>query len=98
MRGRRLIFTFGLLTALFAAGYGVMFTMLDDFRDEYGIGAAALGAIVATGFFASFVAQVVLAPLADRGHARQLVYIGMLCNIVGLVGMAFGHTFMLLMV
>jgi MFS family permease len=96
MQGRRLVFTFGLLTALFAAGYGVMFTMLDDFRDEYGIGAAALGAIVATGFFASFLAQVLLAPLADRGHARALVYIGMLCNVVGLVGMAFSTSFLLL--
>ncbi|MGD9701666.1 MAG: MFS transporter [Acidimicrobiia bacterium] len=96
MRGRRLVLTFGLLTALFAAGYGVMFTMLDDFRDDYGIGPAALGVVVATGFFSSFLAQVFLAPLADRGHARQLVYLGMLLNIVGLVGMAFGTTFLVL--
>jgi MFS family permease len=96
MRGRRLVLTFGLLTALFAAGYGVMFTMLDDFRDEYGIGPTALGAIVATGFFSSFLAQVMLAPLADRGHARRLVYLGMLLNVVGLVGMAVGTTFLTL--
>jgi MFS family permease len=86
--GRRSVFTFGLLTALFAAGYGVMFTMLDDFRDEYGITATALGLVVAVGFFSSFLAQVLLAPLADRGHARRLVFLGMLCNVVGLLGMA----------
>ena len=96
MRDRRLVLTFGLLTALFAAGYGVMFTMLDDFRDEFGIGPTALGAIVATGFFSSFLAQVLLAPLADRGHARRLVYLGMLLNVVGLVGMAVGTTFLTL--
>lgn len=96
MRDRRLVLTFGLLTALFAAGYGVMFTMLDDFREEFGIGPTALGAIVATGFFSSFLAQVLLAPLADRGHARRLVYLGMLLNVVGLIGMAVGTTFLTL--
>ncbi len=74
-----------------------MFTMLDDFRDSYGISASALGLIVAVGFFSSFFAQVFLAPRADRGHARQLVYLGMLFNVAGLVGMAFGHKATLLM-
>lgn len=87
---QRQVATFGLLTALFAAGYGVMFTALDDFRDHYGIGGGELGMVVAAGFFSSFAAQVLLAPLADRGQARRLVYIGMLFNVVGLVGMAFG--------
>ena len=71
--------------------------MLDDFRDSYGISASALGLIVAVGFFSSFFAQVFLAPRADRGHARQLVYLGMLFNVAGLVGMAFGHNATLLM-
>ncbi len=86
--GRRTDYTFGLLTALFAAGYGVMFTMLNDFRDDYGISESALGLLVAVGFFSSFLAQVLLAPLADRGHARRLVFLGMLCNVAGLLGMA----------
>ena len=74
-----------------------MFTMLDDFRDSYGISASALGLIVAVGFFSSFFAQVFIAPRADRGHARQLVYLGMLFNVAGLMGMAFGHNAALLM-
>ncbi|MEI7617118.1 MAG: MFS transporter [Actinomycetota bacterium] len=97
MQHRRLLITFGLLSGLFSAGYGVMFTMLDDFRDKYGISASALGLIVAVGFFSSFFAQVFIAPRADRGHARQLVYIGMLFNVAGLVGMAFGHNAAVLM-
>jgi len=69
-----------------------MFTVLDDFRDEYGIEAAWLGVIVGVGFLASFVAQVFLAPIADRGHARRLVQWGLALNILGLIGMAFGET------
>lgn len=90
VHSRRLVLTFGLLTGLFAAGYGVMFTLLDDFRDEFGISEKALGLVVAVGFFSAFLAQVFIAPLADRGHARKLVFIGMVFNLVGLVAMAFG--------
>jgi MFS family permease len=88
---RRMILSFCVLDGLFATGYGVMFTLLDDFRDRYGISDASLGAIVAIGFFASFAAQVLFAPLADRGHARRLVYLGMLANIAGVLAMGFGR-------
>src|SRR5215207_2995720 len=79
------------MTAVFAAGYGVMFTVLDDFRDEYGISEGALGMVVAVGFFSSFAAQVFFAPLADRGHARRLVFAGMLLEVAGVVLMAVGR-------
>ena len=92
MHSRPIVFTFGLLTGLFAAGYGVMFTVLDDFRDSYGISESALGLVVAMGFFASFLAQVLIAPFADRGYARRLVYIGMLFNVAGLVAMALAQS------
>lgn len=93
-----MILTFGLLSALFAAGYGVMFTVLDDFRNEFGIGEAALGWVVAVGFFSAFIAQIAIAPLADRGHARRLVLVGMLFNIVGLLAMAVGTTIVSLLI
>lgn len=89
MTNRRVL-VFGALTGVFAAGYGVMFTVLDEFRDEYGIAEEALGAIIAVGFFSSFLSQVLIAPLADRGYARRLVLIGMAFEVVGLFGMAFG--------
>ncbi len=98
MRRRPIVLTFGLLTGLFAAGYGVMFTVLDDFRDKYGIGEAALGLVVAMGFFSSFLAQLLIAPLADRGFARRLVFVGMLLNVVGLLAMAFAHSVVPLLV
>jgi len=97
MRTRSVVVVFGSLTALFASGYGVMFTVLDEFRDQYGISEGALGLIVAMGFLSSFVAQVTLAPLADRGHARLMIIIGMALNVAGLLGMAFGKTVLLLL-
>ncbi|MEL0282954.1 MAG: hypothetical protein VW964_00200, partial [Ilumatobacter sp.] len=47
---RARVLTFGLLTAIMASGYGVMFTVLDDFRLEYGISESRLGLIVGIGF------------------------------------------------
>jgi MFS family permease len=89
--GRALVMLW-LVGAFLAAGYGVLFTLLDDFRDEYGIGESALGGVIGVGFIAGFIAQVVIAPLADRGHARTLVIVGTLLNVVGLLMMAASTT------
>ena len=75
-----------------ASGYGVMFTMLDDWRSEFGIQETGLSMIIAVGFFTSFVAQLTIAPLADKGHARKLLSLGMLANAVGAVIMALGES------
>jgi MFS family permease len=97
MGQRRIVLTFALLTGLLASGYGVMFTVLDDYRDKYGLTGGQLGLIVATGFFTSFAAQVLLAPMADRGHARTLAVTGLALSVVGLVGMAYGTTLVTLL-
>ncbi len=97
MRTRSVVVVFGALTGLFASGYGVMFTVLDEFRDQYGIGEGALGLIVAMGFLSSFLAQVTLAPLADRGHARAMIVLGMVFNVAGVLGMAYGTSFIVLL-
>ena len=75
-----------------AAGYGVMFTMLDDWRSEYGIQETGLSMIIAVGFFTSFIAQLTIAPYADRGHARKLMTVGMAANAAGALIMAFGSS------
>jgi MFS family permease len=98
MRNRSVVVVFSALTALFASGYGVMFTVLDEFRDQYGISEGALGLIVAMGFLSSFVAQVTLAPLADRGHARLMIVLGMVFNVAGLLGMAYGSSTLVLLI
>ena len=91
------------MTLLFAIGtssclYGVMFTMLDDYRNNFGIAESALGFIVGVGFFTSFLGQVSIAPLADRGRARRLIILGLSLEIIGCIGMAFGETFLILLV
>ena len=72
--------------AALAAGYGVLFTIVADFRDEYGISETAIGFVIGLGFIAGFLSQIVLAPLADRGHAKKLVFIGVLVNVAQTVG------------
>ncbi len=75
-----------------------MFTMLDDFRNNFGIAESALGFIVGVGFFTSFLGQVSIAPLADRGRAQRLIILGLGLEVVGCVGMALGETFTVLLI
>lgn len=89
---KRLVLTLQLATAVMSSSYGVMFTMLDDYRNAYGIAESGLGLVVAVGFFASFVSQVAIAPLADRGHAKRLLVVGFALTVVGCLGMAYGST------
>jgi len=91
-RLRRLIRTLQAGTLMMSCTYGVMFTMLDDYRDAYGIAEGLLGLVVAIGFFTSFVAQLTLAPLADRGHTKRLIVVGFLLVIAGGMAMGFGET------
>ncbi|MFM8522204.1 MAG: MFS transporter [Acidimicrobiaceae bacterium] len=91
------------MTLLFAIGsssclYGVMFTMLDDFRNNFGIAESALGFIVGVGVCTSFLGQVRLAPLADRGRAQRLIIFGLGLEVIGCIGMALGETFIVLLI
>jgi MFS family permease len=93
MRPKSMVLTFGLLLAMLGAGYGVLFTMLDDYRDQYGISESALGAVIGLGFLSGFLSQILIAPLADRGYARRVVIAGMAFNVCGLLVMAFSKSF-----
>ena len=75
-----------------------MFTMLDDFRNNFGIAESALGFIVGVGFFTSFLGQVSIAPLADRGRAQRLIILGLGLEVIGCIGMALGETFIILLI
>ncbi len=82
-----------MLSATLAMGYGVLFTVVGDFRDEYGISETRVGVLIGLGFLAGFVAQVALAPLADRGHARTTVILSVVGSAVGILLMGFGESF-----
>lgn len=83
---------FGGLSAMLSAGYGVLFTIVDDYKTEYGIDESAIGYVIGVGFLAGFVSQVLFAPFADRGHARKVVVIGVAVAIAGLLLMAVSTT------
>ncbi|MEM8924766.1 MAG: MFS transporter [Actinomycetota bacterium] len=87
---RTMVWSFSLLSMCLSAGYGALFTVVGDFRDAYGISELAIGWIIGVGFIAGFAAQVLIAPLGDRGHARRLVLAGVAVNAVGLLLLAFG--------
>ena len=91
---KRTLYLLQATTALGGMGYGVMFTVLDDFRDKYGITEAQLGIIVGIGFLTGFLSQILFAPLADKGHAKKLVMTGIVIEIIGTLFMAFGQAFL----
>ena len=95
---KRLFRTLQLATLLMSSTYGVMFTMLDDYRDKYGISESRLGLVLAAGFFSAFLSQISIAPLADRGRAKVLMMSGFLLVIIGCLFMGFGHNFVLLLI
>jgi MFS family permease len=75
-----------------------MFTMLDDYRDKYGISESGLGLVLAVGFFSAFFSQISIAPWADRGRAKVLMMTGFLLVIIGCLFMGFGQNFVLLLI
>jgi len=85
---KRLLIALFVAIAVKSSAYGVMFTMLDDYREQFGISEGALGLVIAIGFFTSFFAQITIAPLADRGRSRQLIFIGLTLAIIGNFAMA----------
>lgn len=74
-----------LATFLMASASIAVFPLLPDLQAELGLSTATLGLVTAATFFAAVVAQVVIAPLADRGHERALLVGGLLASAAALV-------------
>ena len=55
------------------ASIGVVFGLIASLQDELGFADGILGLIAASAFFSAVVAQLLLAPLADRGHTKILM-------------------------
>ena len=55
------------------ASIGVVFGLIASLQDELGFADGILGLIAASAFFSAVVAQLILAPLADRGHTKVLM-------------------------
>jgi len=81
-----------------AMGYGVIFTIVGDFRDAYGVTETEIGLIIGVGFFSAFFSQVFVAPMADRGSARLVMLAGVAVNVIGLLLMAVATSASLLLI
>jgi DHA1 family multidrug resistance protein-like MFS transporter len=80
-----------LLTAVMSLGYGSVFTLLADIRDEFGFSNSDVGLIVFAGFATGFASQVFLSRFADRGYAARMVRLGVAIATLGMVCMVFAE-------
>ncbi len=75
-------------TALLTASTSVVFPLLAELQAAYGLPTWSLGLLSAAAFLAGLAAQLLLAPLADHGHARLLLVGGLALAAVS--GVLFG--------
>ncbi len=82
----RLIYT---VNFLLAASIGLVFVFLADLQERHGLETWELGIVAAMGFLAALLAQLLLAPLADRGHIGSLAAFAVVAGVVGTLGFVF---------
>ena len=76
-----------------SAGLASVVTLLAEFRNELGFSEFAIGASVAGGLGAGFVAAITLGPQADRGRAPLMLRSGLFLGLAALVVMAVASQF-----
>ena len=81
---------------LLTSSLGVVFVFLEDVQRANGLADWEVGAIASTGFAAALVAQLLLAPMADRGRSTVLAVVALVTGIIGPIGFAFGSTMVVL--
>lgn len=81
-----------LASFLMASANLAVFPLLAEIQVEHGLSTAALGPIAGASFVAAVVAQLLLAPLADRGQERHLLVGGLVAGALALVAMALSTT------
>jgi MFS family permease len=77
-------------TFFLAAGGGLVFPLLAELQDAHGLPTWGLGVVAGLFFVGSIIGQLGFAPLGDRGHARRLLVVGVLLNLLALLWFAFG--------
>lgn len=82
-----------LVSATMSLGYGSIYTVLADLRDQFGFTGTQLGLIVAAGFFAGFAAQLFLGRFADRGHVARMVRGGIAISALAMLASAVAGQF-----
>lgn len=70
-------------TAALSASNSVIFALIASLQEDYGFSDVGLGIVAATGFATSFLVQLLMSPLADRGHTKRLLLVGTVLSVVG---------------
>lgn len=68
---------------ILTATAGVVFVLLSDLQDAFGLPTWGLGVIAGAGFGGSLVVQILLAPLADRGRTFSVGAVGLAAGAIG---------------
>ncbi|MDO8361699.1 MAG: MFS transporter [Actinomycetota bacterium] len=72
-------------TASIGVANSVIFSLLGNLQERYGFSDIGLGLIAGCGFLVGLIGQVLLAPLADRGHSKTLLLAGLGMAVAGSV-------------
>jgi len=75
---RRLVPSVVAAMVLLSGASFVIFPLIPALQGSLGVSTAEIGFLAAAGFAASLVAELLVAPLADRGHARLMAIAGVL--------------------
>jgi predicted MFS family arabinose efflux permease len=75
-----------------SASFMVVFPLLPDLQERSGIATADLGLIATAGFLAALVAQIFIAPHADRGRERQVIAASVILIALSTLAFAVGDS------
>jgi len=84
---RRLVPTVVIAMVLLSGASFVIFPLIPALQGSLGVSTAEIGFLAAAGFGAALIAELLVAPLADRGHARLMAIVGVLM-VAGSLGLS----------
>ena len=76
------------ISAVLDANLGSILALLAEIRTQFGIDPFGIGLIGGSGFVSAVIAQIGLARLADRGHARVMMIFGLVMVALSLAVLA----------
>ncbi|MGE4651542.1 MAG: MFS transporter [Myxococcota bacterium] len=80
------------IAAVLDAGFGSIFAVLAEIKNQFGLETFWIGVIGGAGFVSSFAAQISLARYADRGHARLLIRLGLAVAVLSMLVLGFADS------
>ncbi|KQV25829.1 hypothetical protein ASC54_02295 [Yonghaparkia sp. Root332] len=90
-RARRLVPSVVAAMVLLSSASFVIFPLIPSLQGSLGVSTAEVGYLAAAGFAAALIAELLVAPAADRGHARLMAVIGV-ALVAGSLGLSAAAT------